>query len=90
MARVCQSGGCTVTLVQKSAVAALQASLQAAYTKQYGKVPDMFFTTPGPGAGVVDLHSAEERGAGRARRSGTFIYLSIGEGPCLGHEADGG
>lgn len=53
-------GGCTVTLVQKSAVEALDRAIKAAYRAKYNVEATTFFTVPGQGAGTVDLHAREE------------------------------
>jgi hypothetical protein len=55
------SGGCTVTLVQKSAVEALEKALKSAYKAKFNKETTIFLTTPGQGAGTVALQTKEEK-----------------------------
>lgn len=49
-----------MTLVQKSAVEALDRAIKAAYRAKYNVEATTFFTVPGQGAGTVDLHAREE------------------------------
>jgi galactokinase len=48
-------GGCTVTLVQPDAVAAVVAALQKEYHAQTGLHCDCFVTRPGAGASVLAI-----------------------------------
>jgi len=52
-------GGCTVTLVKKSAVPALRAHLKAAYKEKTGKECDCYEAVPAAGAGVIPLARSE-------------------------------
>jgi len=46
-------GGCAVALVETDAIAAFQARVSQEYREQIGLETDIFFCTPGQGAGVV-------------------------------------
>jgi len=48
-------GGCTVTLVKKSAVEGLKEHLKEEYKAKFNKDPDCFVTHPGPGARVLAI-----------------------------------
>ena len=49
-------GGCTVTLVKKSALATLRAHIQSHYKKQTTLDCEFYETVPSAGAGVIDLN----------------------------------
>ena len=48
-------GGCTVTVVEKSQAAALEAHIKKGYKEKYGVECEIFVTRPGPGASPLSL-----------------------------------
>jgi hypothetical protein len=54
-------GGCTVTLVEKSAVPALVQHLKTEYKQKMNTDCDCYEAVPSAGAGVIDLKSGEQK-----------------------------
>jgi galactokinase len=46
-------GGCTVSLVERGAVDALEAGVRAGYAERFGREPGVYRVEPAPGAGLV-------------------------------------
>ncbi len=51
-------GGCTVSLVEASAVEAMKTSLVDAYRIAFGLNAEVFVCSPSDGAGFIDLEAA--------------------------------
>jgi hypothetical protein len=65
-----------VTLVEKHAAEALRQAVTAAYKAKYGIEPDIFFTTPATGAGIVDIRA--DASEDPAHQRVVMIYKSAG------------